>query len=176
MISWRITKYNPKYRNNNDEYQKDEWTSCHDIGKSYEGKEFTVNDYIAIESAYVNAVLSFMNSTNSTTLTVRYLEKHNDSIKISEAPLIYTEDMIKLFERLHEGCVLEISDIKHLCRLVLREQMWCKLENDNTMFIHFGYDYYMYIGCLLKCEGIIVDLFERTGLFIEKFESPYYEV
>ena len=80
--------------------------------------------------------------------------------------------MIELFERLHEGTVIEIRDIEHLCRLVLREQLWCKLENDNIMFIHFGYDYYMYIGCLSKSEGVI-NLIKKIGLFLEKFESPY---
>lgn len=172
MISWRITKYNPKYRNEKDEYQKNEWTSCYDIGKVYDGKEFTVDDYMAVEDAYIYIALSFVNGVNITTLTVKDLEKHNDKLKLHATPLIYTKEMIELFERLHEGTVLEIRDIEHLCRLVLREQLWCKLENDNIMFIHFGYDYYMYIGCLSKSEGVI-NLIKKIGLFIEKFESPY---
>ena len=172
MISWRITKYNTRYRNEKDEYQKDEWTSCHDIGKLYDGKEFTVNDYMAVENAYIYIILSLVKGANITTLTVKYLEKHNDSINLDESLLVYTEEMIELFESLHEGNVLDIRDIEHLCRLVLREQLWCKLENDNKMFIHFGYDYYMYIGCLSNPEGVI-NLIERIGLFIEKFESPY---
>lgn len=173
MISWRITKYNPKYRNEKDEYQKDEWTSCHDIGKLYDGKEFTVDDYMAVENAYIDTVLSFVNGVNIKTLTVKYLEKHNDNnIKFHKIPLIYTEEMIELFKRVHEGTVLEIRDIGHLCRLVLREQLWCKLENDNKMFIHFGYDYYMYIGCLSKPKRVI-NLIEKIGLFIEEFKSPY---
>lgn len=172
MISWRITKYDPKYRNEKDEYQKGEWTSCHDIGNLYDGKEFTVNDYMAVENAYIYAALSFVKGVNITTLTVKHLEKHNDSINLDESPLVYTEEMIELFESLHEGNILEIRDIEHLCRLVLREQLWCKLESNNKMFVHFGYDYYMYIGCLSKPEGIS-NLIEKIGLFIEKFESPY---
>lgn len=172
MISWRITKYNPKYRNEEDEYQKDEWTSCHDIGKLYDGKEFTVDDYMVVENAYINAVVSIMNGLNIKAITAKYLEKHNDNLELHETPLAYTKEMIELFERLQEGDILEIRDVEHLCRLALREQLWCKLENDNNMFIHFGYDYYMYIGCLSKPEGII-SLTQKIGLYIERFESPY---
>lgn len=172
MISWRITKYNPKYRNEKDEYQKDEWTSCHDIGKSYDGEGSTVDDYIAVENAYIYTILSFVNNLDITTLKTKYLEKHNGNIKLHQTPLIYTEEMIELFERLHEGTVLEIRDIEHVCRLILREKLWCKVENDNKIFIHFGCDFYMYIGCLSKPEGII-NLMGKLGLFIEKFESPY---
>jgi hypothetical protein len=172
VISWRISKYNPKYRNKKDEYQKNEWTSCHDIGKLYDSKEFTVDDYMAVENAYINTVLSFMNGLNIKTLTAQYLEKYFDSLNCHETPLVYTEEMKELFERLHEGYILEIRDVEHLCRLVLREQLWCKLENDNKMFIHFGYDYYMYIGSLLKPKEVI-NLIENIGIFIEIFESPY---
>ena len=75
MISWRITKYNPKHRNEKDEYQKMEWTSCGDIGKLYDGKEFTLNDYMAVENAYIYIKLLFMKNVEITTLTVKYLEK-----------------------------------------------------------------------------------------------------
>jgi hypothetical protein len=172
MVSWRITKYDPAYRDGQGEYQKNEWTSCYDIGKPYGGKEFTVNDYMAVENAYIDAVLLFAKGSGITTLTIRCLEKHNRNIDLGKNPLAYTEEMVELFENLREGDVLEIKDIERLCRLVLREQLWCKLESGNKMFVHFGYDYYMYIGSLSKPEGI-ARLVEELGLFIEEFESPY---
>ena len=42
------------------------------------------------------------------------------------------------------------------------------------MFVHFGYDYYMYIGSNKRFKGII-NTIANTGLFIEEFESPYDE-
>lgn len=173
MISWRITKYNPIYRDEKGVYQKDEWTSCNDIGKAYEGKEFTIRDYMAGESAYVNAVISFMKNINVNTLTVQNIEKYNNIRKLNNMPLIYSDEMIKLYERVHENSILEIEDIQDLCRLALREQIWCKLQNDNKMFVHFGYDYNMYIGCSPKLRKD--NLIEITGLFVEKFDSPYAE-
>ena len=175
MISWRVTKYNPKHRNEEDVYLNDEWTSCHDIGKLFDGKVFTVNDYLAIENAYIEVVLSFMKNVNITTLKVKCLEKYNESVAPKDTSLGYTTEMIKLYVELHEDSILGTEDIQNLCRLVLREQLWCKLENDHKMFVHFGYDYYMYIGCLLKPENI-TDLIKGTGLFMERIESPYYEV
>lgn len=173
MKSWRITKYNPKNRDEDGSYLKDEWTSCYDIGKSYDDKEFTVNDYITIENLYIDAILSFMKEINVQALTVKYLEKYNDSIRTNEIPLMYTEEMIRLFKSVHEGSAIGIEDVQHLCRLVLREQLWCKLET-NKMFVHFGYDFYMYIGCMYNCENII-SFIKSTGLFIEEFKSPYKE-
>lgn len=175
MISWRVTKYNPKYRDEEDVYHNDEWTSCHDIGKLFNGNEFTANDYLAIENAYINAVLSFMQNINVTSFKVKCLEKYNDNIVSQNTTLVYTNEMIKLYVELHENSILGVDNIQNLCRLLLREQLWCKLENDNRMFVHFGYDYYMYIGCLLKPENI-TDLIQGTGLFMERIESPYYKV
>jgi hypothetical protein len=174
MLSWRISKYNPKFRNKKSEYQKDEWTSCYDIGKLYNEKEFYVKYYMSVENAYINVLLSFLDITNTTVLIVKNLEKYNDNININESSLIYTEEMLKLFERIEENSVLEINDILNLCRLILREQLWGKLENESSLYVHFGYDYYMYFGCSKNCKGLD-EIIVKNGLFIEKLKSPYYE-
>jgi hypothetical protein len=47
---------------------------------------------------------------------------------------------------LKQGAVLGLGDIERICRLNLREALWCKLEDEGGQFVHFGWDYYMYIG------------------------------
>jgi len=42
-----------------------------------------------------------------------------------------------------------------VCRLVLREILWCKLESPNGFYIHFGYDYYMYFGSPVSSQRAI---------------------
>lgn len=37
MQYFRITKYNPQFRNKQGEYKNEEWTSVYDIGKKFEG-------------------------------------------------------------------------------------------------------------------------------------------
>ncbi len=56
-------------------------------------------------------------------------------------------------------------------RLILREDMWCKFESDNVS-IHFGYDYYMYIGSNASCDSVIEQI-RLNGLFVEPYRSPY---
>ncbi len=119
MLNWRISKYNPKFRNEKSEYKKDEWTSCYDIGKVYNEKEFSVKDYMAVENSYINVLLSFLDITNTTVLIVKNLEKYNDNININGSSLIYTEEMIKLFESIEENSVLDINYILNLSRLIL---------------------------------------------------------
>ena len=42
------------------------------------------------------------------------------------------------------------------------------------MFVHFGWDYYMYIGSAKQCTGTIVQI-QKSGLYIEQYKSPYLE-
>ncbi|GHV46713.1 hypothetical protein FACS189499_02580 [Clostridia bacterium] len=47
--------------------------------------------------------------------------------------------------------------------------MWAKLEILPCFAVHFGYDYYMYIGIHDDNYQVIEHL--NTGLFIEEFDS-----
>lgn len=168
MFTWRITKYNPNYRDEFGKYRKDEWTSYSDIGKIFNGYKVTKSDYLSVEDAYVEAIAFFMNSVKVTSLTVKCLEKKN---KLEQALEVYPDEMITFFEALKEKDVLKISEIQYLARMVLREELWCKLENDE-MFVHFGYDYYMYIGSFRLCKDSIEKI-KKMGLFVEEYQSPY---
>lgn len=174
MFSWRITKYNPVYRDKNDIYTNCEWTSISDIGRLFAGKELSFSDYITVENSYIEAVLTFMNSLAITSLTVKNLEKNYNSLKLHKEPNLYSEEMIVFYNSIQNNAVIAKREIQYLCRLVLREHLWCKLETNNIMFVHFGYDYYMYIGSNKRFEGVI-NTITNTGLFVEAFESPYDE-
>lgn len=52
MYKYQISKYNPKYRDDNGIYLKEDWISYVDIGKIYYGREFSKNDYINTEDQY----------------------------------------------------------------------------------------------------------------------------
>ncbi|WP_422658085.1 FHA domain-containing protein [Paenibacillus sp. EC2-1] len=56
----------------------------------------------------------------------------------------------------------------------LRKLMGFRLTNKNKMYVHFGYDYYMYIGISKECKDAI-DSIQASGLFVEECESPYYK-
>ena len=50
---YRVTKYDPANRVNG-EYTKDEWTSMYDVGRSYNGKVFTFEEYLKVEKSYLD--------------------------------------------------------------------------------------------------------------------------
>ncbi len=172
MFSWRITKYNPAYREKNNRYTKCEWTSISDIGKVFNGKELDIRDYLAVEDLYTQAVITFMDCLAITSLRVKNLEKKRNNPELDRTPNLYSQEMGRFYHSLQDNIRLNKREIQYLCRCALREQLWCKLEKENTMFVHFGYDYYMYIGSNDKCEEAIRTI-TNMGLFVEKFESPY---
>lgn len=157
---WRVTKYNPVNRDENGYYLKDEWTSFSDIGKLYNGIEFTIEEYLKYEKAYIDSILVIMDCNNIDNLNIINLEKYEED-----------NEYLNTFT---EGMLLSNSQIKEVVRLVLRDEMWCKLIKDDSFFVHFGYDFYMYIGANNKCDELITFI-EDKDIFIETFVSPYLD-
>jgi hypothetical protein len=74
MDWWRISKYDPTFRDQNGVYQQDEWTDVTDIGRAFDGTTLDLQTYLATEAAYVASVREFMVDANVTTLRVAWLE------------------------------------------------------------------------------------------------------
>ena len=168
MYGWRVTKYDPTFRDERGAYLKGDWTSVSDIGKSFDGNVLTAAQYRDIEDAYVNTALSFVGEAGLDALTVDYLENHG-------APAGQPPDLlaISLDPRLVRTGMLVTGDaLADACRLTLREMLWCKLGAPNGFYIHFGYDYYMYVGSPSPSLNS-VDFGKTQGLFIEPMRSPY---
>lgn len=154
---WRVTKYDPKNRDSNGSYSINEWTSFSDIGKIYNGIELSTYEYIQYEKAYIKAVFLFMKCNQVEQLKIVGLE-------------IYDEETES---NLEEGMILSEDIIESVIRDVLRERIWCKLIFSEILFIHFGYDYNMYIGSMKLCREVL-DEIEQSNLFIEGYQSPYF--
>ena len=167
MYSWRITKFDPTLRNDNGAFKYDEWTSVSDIHKKFNNIELTLESYISAENAYVNAIMLMMRSNSVDFFKISDLEKRGYDY-LDEIGL---DTDRKLLSILKDKDSISKNDIDKVARLILREQMWCKLSN-SSMFVHFGYDYYMYIGCCEKSQ-IELEAIRKSGLFVEEMESPY---
>ncbi len=176
MFSMRVTKYNPIYRDQNGYFTREEWISFYDIGKVFGEKLLDIFQYIEVENSYINSVIATMEKNNVQELRVVGLEKRFELDELKEEIInykdYYSDEMLKFFKQIKDGDVLTIREIVMLCRLILREHIWCKLESMPNMYVHFGYDFYMYIGCASNYEDT-KSLIEKTGLFAESFESPY---
>jgi hypothetical protein len=157
VLEYRITKYNPAFRDLRGAYSRDEWTAVGDIGRSFDGVVLTSEEYHRVEAAYVAVALSFLDESGQFSLTVSGLENSG------KYPIEFGE-----------GSTLSLEELGPVIRLVLREKVWCRLEGP-TSFLHFGWDYYLYAGVPCACPSS-QQLAKRMGLFVEEFSSPYKRV
>jgi hypothetical protein len=151
---YRVTKYNPAFRDSSGAYTRDEWISFGDIGRSFDGVELTRGEYQRVEDAYVAAAIAFLRESAVPQLAVRTLEK-----KQGQAV------------RFSEGDALPIEQLPDVLRSVLREEFWCRLEATDA-FVHVGWDYYMYVGVPRPCPAARRKA-QELGLYVEDFASPY---
>ena len=153
MNEYRVTKYNPAFRDPGGAYTRDEWTSVKDVGRSFAGGVLTREEYERVENAYIGAALAFLDEAGLTSLRVEGLEN------VLGAWLVF-----------RNGSILSLDEVREAIRRVLREEFWCRLEGAGG-YVHFGWDYYMYIGVAHPCPKAR----ERTvelGLYVEEFASP----
>jgi hypothetical protein len=151
---YRVTKYNPAFRNQSGAYTRVEWTSVRDIGRTYSDGLLTTEEYERVEAAYIKAALSFLSESGISSVRVAGLENSR------RQPLDFDNDS-----------VLAVDRIEEIIRRILREEFWCRLEGSEG-FIHFGWDYYMYIGVPHPCSAAQARTAE-LGLFVERLDSPY---
>ena len=151
---YRVTKYNP------DLASYDEWTAISDVGNSYSGIEFTFQEYKRVESTYVDAVFSFMKAEKVESIILSDLWNGFD----------YSDKELTLAE----GKDFQNDSLKRVIQLILREEIGGQLTSKKGMFVHFGYDYYMYIGISNNYPEVISSI-RSSGLYVESFKSPYLE-
>lgn len=154
MHEYRVTKYNPAFRDQSGAYTKVEWTSFSQIAQIFSGELFTSDEYERVEEAYVQAALSFLRESVLLSMRVAGLEH-------SRAQLLDFQN----------DSVLPLDRIGEIIRQILREEFWCRLEG-SAGFLHFGWDYSMYIGVPHPCPTARASAAE-LGLYVEEFASPY---
>ena len=151
MYEFRITKYDPNKRNKLGHYlDANEWTCFSDVGKSV-----SLEEYEAIEKAYILSVIDLFLNAGISYLKIKGFEnyhKHSD---------------------LKENEVILMADLSSELQSVLRNEFWCMFESEKG-FVHFGYDYYMYVG-VSEINNLLIDKIRNRRLFVEEFVSPYHE-
>lgn len=130
----------------------DEWTSIFDVGQTFSGREFTMREYEITEQNYINFILKTLSACGIEHLTVCQLENYGRL-------------------RWRDGQRLDAAGVQAFARDCLREKVWGKLQAKH-FFVHFGYDYYMYVGCTLD-DGEIKKIAGENCLFCENMPSPY---
>ena len=153
MHQYRISKYNPMYRIDG-AYTRAEWTSIADVGKTYDGDVFTLADYEHVEQCHIAFLCALAARENAFPLRIEGLES-------SQSEIPWTDNQL-----------ITANELPNLVRDVLREECWCRLAAPD-FFIHFGYDYTMYVGCSHTTEAITA-LATSHALYAEPMTSPYH--
>ena len=151
MNQYRITKYDPKNRVNGI-YTKDEWTSYSEIGREYNHKVFTEIEYLEVEQSYINSVKEIAEICNIDNLQIDGLERHGT-------------------KRWRNKQWISNQKLQLFIQECLREKCWARL-NACDFFVHFGYAYYMYVGCK-QPYNIVDEIAKKYNLFCEVFDSPH---
>lgn len=165
MKKFQVSKYDPAFRAVDGKYLKDEWTSVSDIGKIFNGKLFSAEEYLKAEANYVRLMKLILDETESSYLRLVGLNKYDDFLIKSEN-IPYEKKSEEIYSALKEGQVLDINDALIVSRLILRENVWCYLVNKYVTF-EFGYDYYLYIT-LEKEPKIFKNVENKLDLFVQE--------
>ena len=168
---YRITKYNPIYRQKNCVYANDEWTSISDIGRYFKGGQFTASEYFMIEDKYWETIKYFLELCSIQTLKIRELEKNRD------IPRFFTNNKYFDISSIQDvnlyGKYISLSDIELIVRLCLRNDLSCKLVHHDGSCVYFGHDYHMYFRTNTKHTIDYAKIPEDIFVETEGFEPPY---
>lgn len=150
LHQYRLTKYDPRFRDHSGAYQRDEWTSISDVGSVKAGQVVTIEEYETVEAAYINTICRLIESA----------EIGPFRVFDPESALMAHHDLVPP------------GGLGSVLKSLLREAYWCRLADADQYFIHVGYDYYIYLG--LPDDLVNPQRLVSEGLFLEPFESPYH--
>ena len=171
MNRYRISKYDPSFRDERGYFTGEDWTSFSDIGKEYHGTVLTDLQYAAVEAKYIDAVTTVLCQNQVHTMIVGKLEKRSSPAALKEmlgrCHLPFPPSDAAFVSRIKDGAHLDMAEIEKAVKLVLRDCFWCELSSETgDATVEFGYDYYIYL------QGVTIDAdtiasFRSEGIYIE---------
>lgn len=186
----RITKYNPVFRTQEGCYQRNEWTSSSEIGKHFGGIRLTLDQYLEVEACYLKVIKGILDLFDIKRLKVANLELYDESDELIRSlprkPSKKTlDDLVKgTHEKLKaptlamldqlvikNGTIVDSINLDEFIKLALREILVFQLKGEDNSYIHFGYDYYVYMGIDKKPKIFQIEI--PRGIYVEHCMSPY---
>lgn len=168
-VTYRISKYDPEYSDEDGNILHSQWTSISDIIEDRSPESFEA--YYLTETAYKDAIFLIMQQLGIDTLTTDHIEYLPPTKQEFNEHLFkgYYKHILPTFvaelEDMKNGQKLRGEELEMLIRLILREVLYAELVSDKLR-ISFGYDYYMYATCPPLPEQIIRKI-SQIGLFVE---------
>ena len=175
MTQYRITKYNPRFRDDEGSYNNNsEWTAISDIGKP-EYNNLSYEEYEKTETAYVKSIFLIIEEKKVSSLRINSLKVGNcyDYFENDENVWRFKNLYLNIetdIKPLKDGIEIGYDKLDKIIRLILREVMYFILTGKNIE-VKFGYDYYMYVKCD-KLKSSTIEAIEQMGLFVEQDQGP----
>jgi len=172
MKNYRITKYNPEYRNEKGYYTANDWTSLSDIGNTYLEKTFTIGEYIEIEKAYCDVIAKILFNNHIDNFNVIEIEKYNSLWKVKRLLRRYkiylSEEECSIIKKIENNTAINCKDAITCIKLMLRGCFWAMLESpEPVMRLSVGQDYYVYMSCE-EIPPYIINISAINGIYIEE--------
>ncbi len=164
MIKYRISKYNPKFRDDDGVYLKNEWTSMSDIGKTFDGKVFVKQEYEYVEKNYLNFFVQLCSIYKVDKINIRKIEIYDADYLMKDIvslPILYNS--IKLKNK--KICNVTISQATKFLQYCLREKCWGEIVV-GSLCLDIGYEYYLNISSRFEIMSI-EDLANKNSLYVE---------
>lgn len=172
MERYRLSKYNPIYRDYTGAYKKDEWTAYSDIGNIYDGERFTTEQYLAIEAKYCNAIITILKQQKIKYFQIQDLEmpftlKEIEKVFL-EKGLEITESQKRIVKTIQERQIISSKQIREYLTMLLRECFWCVLADiEGGIYIDVGYDYYIHLTCE-SIDAQMISNLQKQGIYVEQ--------
>lgn len=170
---FRISKYNPKYRDNVWEYKKDEWTSITDIWKH----NIKWYKYKNTEDCYVKLIVNLLTYFKFEKLNIFWLQwnflwQEFENIRIKWLWKEWRNLYLDIKENGRRD--LSVKDMNIYIVFLLREMLWSYVIW-NKIEIHVWYDYYMYILTTNELMAEYLGNLKNDFLYIERIDSDFFD-
>ncbi|WP_416729348.1 hypothetical protein [Fictibacillus sp. JL2B1089] len=174
MYKYRITKYNPVFRDNEGIYLENDWTGISDLGKSFNGKELTMEQYKETEENYISAIQLIMSYMKTPYLkiedAIQSFSKDMFFDLIADYKPLYTKDIIDFYLDIKNINEVRQDNCKLLLSLMLREDIGAKVFYPRKLKVFIGYDYLMSVHTSRPLEPIFHEI-EQYNLYVEDFSN-----
>lgn len=165
-MNWRltaieVTKYNPENRGADGVYLLDEWTDYSDVGKMYNGKIVTLEEYEVVEASYTLAAKTFFSFFKCETFLLDGLMFFDDGIE-NEG-----EQLIEAFRLVDSNRIFGWEKFDLILQLMQRGYMASEVSclSNHNIVMRLSYDYYMYLNAPQIRE--VIELLQQVpGLYL----------
>ncbi len=171
MKRYNISKYTPDKWDENGHCW--DWIAIGDIGREFNGKVLTTEEYKRIEDNYIKALYYVLDYFKITNLKLKDVGRNSGDetfcfyAQQKDYAELYNDELLQLYKNVAKMKRLKYEDIGNYCRLQLREDIWGKAFCPRKLGIFICYDFILGLKCSRSIDEIIPKI-NKLGLVVEK--------